>query len=77
VGIIYSNLCRAGTKWLAVSKDGTQWDLHLDWPPTPGSVPDIIRRNNRLYIYSAVDGSKLIRYHLDTDVVESPMVVSL
>ena len=36
---------------LAQSDDGSSWDLIADWSATEGSVPDIFRRGNTLYLY--------------------------
>lgn len=63
--------------YLATSEDGVKWDLLPDWPATSGSVPDIIRRDDTLYIYTAGNGSNLIRFHLDTNKVEAPTSINI
>lgn len=37
--------------YLAQSDDGTQWSIVPGWTPHGGSVPDVIRRGETLYIY--------------------------
>lgn len=57
--------------YLAQSDDGVTWSLVPGWVPYSGSVPDVIRRRNTLYIYSAGQNS-LVRYHLDTNTMDAP-----
>ncbi len=38
--------------YLAVSDNGTDWTVPADWQPYTGSVPDVIERDNKLYIYT-------------------------
>ena len=60
--------------YLAQSDDGAQWSIVPGWTPYPGSVPDVIRRGNTIYIYTP---GQLARYHLDTGVREGPMPVTV
>lgn len=60
--------------YLAQSDDGAQWSLVPGWKPYPGSVPDVIRRGETLYIYTP---GTLVRYHLDTGVLEGPISVTI
>lgn len=39
--------------YLAESNDGRAWSLVPEWQPYSGSVPDVVRRGNYLYVYSA------------------------
>lgn len=38
--------------YLAQSDDGENWSLLPGWQPFSGSVPDVIRRGDTLYIYT-------------------------
>jgi hypothetical protein len=60
--------------YLAQSDDGAQWSIVPGWTPYPGSVPDVIRRGNTIYIYTP---GQLARYHLGTGVLEGPMKVTV
>jgi hypothetical protein len=62
--------------YLAESDDGAKWRVVPGWKPYAGSVPDVIRRGNTLYIFSAGQ-NPLVRYRLDTGVAEPPVPVSL
>lgn len=53
--------------YLAGSQDGIHWDLVPGWEPFQGSVPDVIRREDTLYVYT---GPWLVRYHFDTKILE-------
>lgn len=59
---------------LAQSDDGVQWSLVPGWQPYPGSVPDVIRRGETLYIYTP---DRLTRYHMDTGVLEASVPVTI
>lgn len=59
--------------YLAQSDDGAQWGIVPGWEPYRGSVPDVIRRGDTLYIYTP---GQLARYHLDTGVFEGPAQVT-
>lgn len=61
--------------YLAQSTDGAAWTRVAGWAPIPGSVPDVIRRGNVLYVYTA--RNEVTRYHLDTGVQEPPAAVSI
>ncbi|MBM4424909.1 MAG: hypothetical protein FJ030_16230 [Chloroflexi bacterium] len=60
--------------YLAQSDDGAQWSLVPGWTPYTGSVPDVIRRGETLYIFTP---GAVARYHLDTGVFEGPMLISI
>jgi hypothetical protein len=60
--------------YLAQSLDGMNWNLFPDWKPYHGSVPDVIRRNETIYIYTP---GHLVRYHLDTQTIEGPLEVKV
>ena len=47
--------------YLAESENGLAWSLVPEWEPYPGSVPDIIRKGNKLYVY---DRQYLTKYDL-------------
>jgi hypothetical protein len=53
--------------YVAQSDDGASWSILAGWEAYPGSVPDVIRRGNTLYIYA---GPNLTRYDLSTDTLE-------
>jgi hypothetical protein len=50
--------------YLAESDNGTDWSLVPGWEPFSGSVPDVIRREDTLYIYTA--NNELVRVDLNT-----------
>ncbi len=60
--------------YLAQSDDGAEWDLAPGWEPFPGSVPDVIRRGDTLYIYTP---DQLVRYHLEDSSIEPPVKVKI
>jgi hypothetical protein len=60
--------------YLAQSMDGMQWSIVPNWEPYSGSVPDVIRRDETLYLYTP---GQLVRYHLDTGILEGPLSVKL
>jgi len=53
--------------YVAQSGDGASWSILAGWEAYPGSVPDVIRRGNTLYIYA---GPNVTRYDLSTDTLE-------
>ncbi len=57
--------------YLVESTDGLQWTLAQGWKPYAGSVPDVIRRGNQLYVYSLP--STLVRYDLTTFTQSAPV----
>ncbi len=61
--------------YLAQSDDGAAWEVIPDWEPFSGSVPDVIRRDNTLYIYNA--GSQMRKYDLETDTLSERIPVTL
>ncbi len=60
--------------YLAGSEDGLNWSLIPGWEPYSGSVPDLIRRGETLYIYTP---GQLVRYHLDSDTIDPPTKVQI
>lgn len=58
--------------YLAQSDDGVSWKIIPNWKPFKGSVPDVIRRGNTLYIYTA--SSEMVKYNLETGVTETKRV---
>lgn len=62
---------RSHNVYLAQSDDGQSWTLIPGWQPYPGSVPDVIRRGNTLYIYTA--SGEVVKYHLDTGQADPPL----
>lgn len=61
--------------YLAQSSDGNRWELVPNWQPIRGSVPDVIRRGNTLYVYTA--RNEVVRYHLDTQLQDPPQRVTV
>lgn len=51
--------------YLAQSDDGMSWELVPSWVPFQGSVPDVIRREDTLYFFTAINEGTLVRYHMD------------
>ncbi len=60
--------------YLAQSADGVSWALVPGWRPFSGSVPEIIRRGDTLYIYTP---GAVTRYHFDTGVLEATRQVAV
>ncbi len=60
--------------YLAQSADGLSWQLVPGWQPFSGSVPEIIRRDDTLYIYTP---GAVTRYHFDTGVLEATRQVTV
>lgn len=60
--------------YLAQSDDGLNWSLVPGMQPYPGSVPDVVRRGNTLYIYSAGQ-NPLLRFHLDSSQADEPQQI--
>ncbi len=60
--------------YLAQSNDGASWSLVPGWMPYPGSVPDVIRRGDTLYVYTP---DQVRRYRFATQTWEAPVRVSL
>lgn len=57
--------------YLAHSDDGATWRLVPNWQPFVGSVPDVIRRGDTLYIYTA--SGDVAKYHLATGQLDAPV----
>ncbi len=60
--------------YLAQSDDGAHWSLVPDWTPYPGSVPDVIRRGDTIYVYTP---GFVRRYRVRTQTWEAPVPVTL
>jgi len=60
--------------YLAESNDGLTWNLAAGWQPFPGSVPDVIRRGDTVYIYT---GPSIVRLHLQDGTADAPATISL
>ena len=60
--------------FLAQSNDGATWTLVSGVQPLSGSVPDVIRRGNTLYIFSP---GTVARYHLNTGKIDLPQPVAI
>jgi len=58
--------------YLAQSDDGAAWKMIPNWKPFKGSVPDVIRRGNTLYIYTA--SSEVVKYRLDMGAMETARI---
>lgn len=56
------------TVQLAESDNGSSWTLVPNFPTYQGSVPDVIIRNNKLYLYTP---GVVKRYNYDTDTWDS------
>lgn len=57
--------------WVAASNDGWTWEMPEGYTPFEGSVPDLVRRDDTLYVYAAT--TTLRRYHYDTGEWEEPI----
>jgi hypothetical protein len=60
--------------YLAQSDDGVAWDLLPGWQPFQGSVPDVVRRGNVVYVYT---GPTLVRLDLSTGQQSTPQSVQI
>ncbi|MEK6981869.1 MAG: hypothetical protein AABX38_02970 [Candidatus Micrarchaeota archaeon] len=60
--------------YIAQSTDGANWKLLPNYVPYSGSVPDLIVRENILYVYTP---GVLRRYQIDNDVWETPLNVQM
>jgi hypothetical protein len=60
--------------YLAESSDGLTWNLVAGWQPFPGSVPDVIRRGDTVYVYT---GPSIVRLHLESGTADTPATISL
>lgn len=54
--------------YLAQSDNGSDWSLLPGYTARQGSVPDIVRRGNTLYVFNP---GKVFRYRFDTDAWET------
>ncbi len=60
--------------YLAQSNDGAAWKIVPNWTPFIGSVPDVIRRGSKLYIYNP---GRVTRYNLETQTLEAATNVAV
>ena len=60
--------------YLAQSDDGVNWSVVPGWETYKGSVPDVIRRGDTLYVYTS---DSVRRYDFATETWESPVSVEL
>jgi outer membrane protein assembly factor BamB len=60
--------------YLAQSDDGANWSLVPDWEPYQGSVPDVIRRGDTIYVYTP---GRVRRYRFSTNTWEDPVPMTL
>ncbi|MFQ5343854.1 MAG: hypothetical protein ACE5F6_20110, partial [Anaerolineae bacterium] len=60
--------------YLAQSDDGADWSLVPGWEPYQGSVPDVIRRGDTIYVYTP---GRVRRYRFSTNTWEDPVPVTL
>jgi hypothetical protein len=60
--------------YLAQSDDGAAWQIVPGWQPFAGSVPDVIRRGNTLYIFTP---GNVARYRFDTRTLDAPRQVAI
>lgn len=64
---------RAHQVYLAQSDDGITWEVVPNWQPYAGSVPDVIRRDETIYIYTP---NQVVRCSLAT-VCSAPEKVTI
>ncbi len=60
--------------YLAQGDDGKNWSIVPGWLAYSGSVPDVIRRGNTIYIYTP---GQVTRYNTETRVFQGPFQVSI
>lgn len=66
--------------YVAQSDDGFNWDILPGWEPTQGSVPDLIRRGDTLYVFYCYWGqiaSKVLRYDFSTKTWGEPVSLKI
>lgn len=61
--------------WLLQSEDGERWRPPEGYETFAGSVPDLVRRDNTLYIFAV--RMQVRRFHHDTDTWEEPVAMTL
>jgi hypothetical protein len=60
--------------YLAQGNDGKNWSIVPGWQAYGGSVPDVIRRGNTIYIYTP---GQVARYNIETRVFDPPRSVEI
>jgi hypothetical protein len=60
--------------YLAESDDGANWSMVSGWTPHQGSVPDVIRRGETIYVYTP---GQVRRFRMETNTWEDPVLVAL
>ena len=63
--------------YVAESEDGKSWSLLPGWEPFYGSVPDILVRDDILYIFTAAQGGTVTRYDLRKQKILSSETISV
>lgn len=58
--------------YLAYSDDGVSWSPLPNYTPFQGSVPDVVKRGDTLYIYTP-DPDKVTRYSISTGTTDSKL----
>ncbi len=62
--------------YVAQSNDGVTWSPVPGYVSHPGSVPDIIRRGNTVYVFN-VNPATVRRFHITTNTWENPVAVQI
>ena len=58
--------------WVMYSDDGVDWNVPENYEPYHGSVPDVVRRGNTMYVYDG--GQQSVRkYDFATDTWDEPI----
>jgi len=60
--------------WVLTSDDGATWTTLPGFAPLSGSVPDVVRRGDTLYVYTP---QTLHRYHITRGVWDPPVRVTI
>ncbi len=70
--------------YLASSDDGVHWSVPADWQPYQGSVPDVVERGDKIYIYTpnqvviidetSGEVSEPVDVQIDTDLLPAGFV---
>lgn len=60
--------------YLAESDDGLAWTVLPGWEPFAGSVPDVVRRGETLYLFTP---GRVARYHMDSGTWDASMPITV
>lgn len=66
--------------YLAQSDDGAGWQLVPGWTPFAGSVPDVVRRGDTIYVYAHTEpgnGNVVARYRVGSGTIDPLAQVSV